>query len=135
MALSGTRDDSYTVSNLLDEVFTHLQVKRGGNPISSVQAANGIAALKGMLRTWSVKGIRLHLWPDRDPGGIDMVRMGLAIIETKQPIIPRNALVFCPLHQFAQRIHFCVFAFDAQVGDAHWFQPLNLYIHHCFPPI
>ena len=65
MALSGTRDDSYTVANLLDEVFTHLQVKRGGNPISSVQAANGIAALKGMLRTWSVKGINLHLWQDQ----------------------------------------------------------------------
>lgn len=61
MALSGTRDEADTVADIIKDALTKVNVLVGGESPDTADQAVCLRALKHMLRTWAVRGIRLWL--------------------------------------------------------------------------
>lgn len=61
MALSGVRDQATTVGALVNDALSLIGGKVGQDTASAEDLATGIIALRLMLRTWAVKGVRLWL--------------------------------------------------------------------------
>ncbi len=64
MALSGVRDQAYTVTQVVEDALLKIYAIEAGQTIDATALANGIRALRNMLRTWAVDGV--HLWLDSE---------------------------------------------------------------------
>lgn len=61
MALSGVRDQAYTVSDVISDALAKLYILEGGTTPDATSAATALRGLRNMLRTWAVDGVRLWL--------------------------------------------------------------------------
>jgi len=61
MALSGIRDEAYTVTQVVEDALLKIYAHEAGQTLDATQLANGIRALRNMLRTWAVQGVNLWL--------------------------------------------------------------------------
>ena len=61
MALSGTRDQADTVAEIITDAMTKSGLLVAGETAETEDLATCLRALKHMLRTWAVKGVRLWL--------------------------------------------------------------------------
>lgn len=65
MALSGTRDAGDTVATITVDVLRHLFVLEDEDTADAIDAAKVLRAMRNMLRTWQVDGVRLWLTEDQ----------------------------------------------------------------------
>jgi hypothetical protein len=61
MALSGVRDQAYTVSQVVEDALLKIYAHEAGQTLDAVALANGIRALRNMLRTWAAQDVNLWL--------------------------------------------------------------------------
>lgn len=61
MALSGTYDSTWTVTEVIAAAYKKIGVGIAGETLSSQEQTDGIDVLQLMLRTWAAKGIRIWL--------------------------------------------------------------------------
>lgn len=61
MALSGIRDGADTVADLVNDTLSKMHITEEGSTASAGESATMLRVLRGMLRTWAAKGIRLWL--------------------------------------------------------------------------
>ena len=61
MATSGVRDQATTVLSIITQALRKLRIGVAGETLSAEDTSIGIDALRGMVRTWAVDGVRLWL--------------------------------------------------------------------------
>lgn len=87
MALSGVRDQADTVADIIADAMTKVSLIRSGETPTSADQATCLRALRNMLRTWAVKGVRL--WLDSEQtvtpvAGTATYALGIRSLEVKQ---------------------------------------------------
>lgn len=104
MALSGVRDQAYTVTDVVTDALLKIYAHEAGQTLDAVASANGIRALRNMLRTWAVDGVRL--WLDDEltvtpVAGTATYTLGTRALEIKQAF-RRNSGSDTPLRLFTR---------------------------------
>lgn len=93
MALSGVRDQAYTVSSVIADALSKIYVGEAGATVEATAQATCLRALRNMLRTWAVDGVRL--WLDTEQtitpvAGTSTYTLAIRTLEIKQAFRRNN---------------------------------------------